>query len=47
MHTGSWWGNLKETYKENLKTEWLIGLKGETRWECLDFINPAQGRGKW
>jgi hypothetical protein len=21
MHTGSWWGNLKETYKENLKTE--------------------------
>jgi len=47
MHTGSYWGNLKETYKENLKAEWLILLKEEARWERLDFINPGQDRGKW
>jgi hypothetical protein len=47
MHSGSLWGKLKATYKENLKIEWLILLKGETRWEGLDFINLAQNRGKW
>jgi hypothetical protein len=51
MHTGFWWGKLRERdHLEDTGTRWEDNINMDLRevgWGCIDWIDLAQDSDRW